>query len=75
MKLALITIVSASLGFQATVHSQGLPTNLFDSLPSYSGPVPTFVRGPARFEVLDAALVRLVLTDRRLCGCAQRVGD
>ncbi len=59
MKLALITIVSASLGFQATVHSQGLPTNLFDSLPSYSGPVPTFVRGPARFEVLDAALVRL----------------
>ena len=59
MKLALITIVSASLGFQATLHSQGLPTNLFDSLPSHSGPVPTFVRGPARFQVLDAALVRL----------------
>src|ERR1035441_2860121 len=60
MKLSLITIVSVSLGLAGTVRGQGLPAHVFDSFPlPPSAAVPAFVRGLARFQVLDASLVRM----------------
>jgi alpha-glucosidase (family GH31 glycosyl hydrolase) len=58
MKLAFATIVSVSLGLAAAARGQGLPAHVFDSLPP-SAPVPAFVRGAARFQMLDATLLRM----------------
>jgi alpha-glucosidase (family GH31 glycosyl hydrolase) len=58
MKLALLTVVSVSLGLTGTIHAQGLPAHVFDS-PSPPRPAPTFICGPARFQVLEAGLVRM----------------
>ena len=63
MKLALMAVVSISLGFQGLARGQGLPATKFDSS-SHAGPPPAFVRGPARFQVLDAALVRMEYAPR-----------
>jgi hypothetical protein len=53
-------IVSVSLMWGGAAAGQGLPTNVFDfSSLSRSGPVPTFIRGHARFQVLDPTLVRM----------------
>jgi hypothetical protein len=58
MKFAFIAIASVSLGLAGTAPGQGLPARVFDPpLPVAS--VPVFGRGPARFQVLDASLVRM----------------
>ena len=58
MKLVLITVVSVSLLFEGTARGQGLPASLLDS-PFPLRSVPAVIRGPARFQVLEAGLVRM----------------
>ncbi len=58
MKPVILAILSVSLCWTATVRSEILPAQPF-GITSHAGTVPAFIRGPARFQVLAPALVRL----------------
>ena len=58
MKSAIIALASVPLWWAATATSQILPARP-PGAGSHSGAVPAFIRGPARFQVLASALVRL----------------
>jgi hypothetical protein len=58
MKRPLLNLVSVFLGFTGTIYAQGLPAQVFDS-PSPPRPAPTFICGRARFQALEAGLVRM----------------
>ena len=58
MKLVCLAFLSLSLWVEGAARGQGLPAQLLDS-PSPARSVPAFIRGPARFQVLDAALIRM----------------
>jgi hypothetical protein len=64
MKFALITVLSVSLCVEGAARGQGLPAQALDS-PFPARATPTFIRGPARFQVLEAALTNDPFESRR----------
>jgi alpha-glucosidase (family GH31 glycosyl hydrolase) len=58
VKFEFLTIVSVSVGLAGITFGQGMPSGLLDS-PSPLRSAPAIIRGRARFQVLEAGVVRM----------------